>query len=217
MIATFFRATVFVVLSIVATRAAAKQITLDEFSGHETLVSFGPPEFGLSSGFSYAGMTVSVRDNFFLYGNVDLSGFFDNIPGASLGTAMRTTAAATFPTYLRFEFDTPIRRFGLLMSSGTVAGWTISAVDDDFNVLASATGVMPDNSAAVFAGLESSQSFTRLELYETQRNGQNDGFDDIRFESVAEPTSCALFTIALIAFFAARKSSLSVKRTTSLQ
>jgi len=171
------------------------RIGRSDFSGQETLVEFGPPSFGIRGSFTYEGMTVSnIHNDGYIQTRNGLATFFSNIPGASGDPAMKTTG--TMVTHLQFDFDVPVKRFGLLLSSGSRATWELTAFDRSLESMGTIVASMPTGSQATFAGFESADGIARVDLFEPVHNGQNDTFDDIRFEPIPEPSTLILLGVS---------------------
>ena len=183
-------------------------IDQSNFSGSEVVVTFSNSTALLDS-FTVDGVTFTnlSGDGYILVQTGGLDSLFDNIPGASLGSYGRTTAAATVPTRLLIDLPIPVRRFGMLLTSGVASAWSLTAFTEDATELGSITATMPGSSNAVFAGLLSTSPFDQVLVTEVSPNGQNDGFDDIRFELVPEPSTCMLALSLLVVLV--RRGSIS--------
>ncbi|MCH8043065.1 MAG: tandem-95 repeat protein, partial [Planctomycetes bacterium] len=183
--------------------AVVSPIDLDGFSGTETVIEFGPPSFNATRSFTYSGVTVSIlREAGYLVANGSLAVLFENIPSASGGRTLSTYASATKGTHLRFDFSVPVNRFGLLLASGSVTSWELTAFDDNLLPLGTITATMPGASQATFGGFEFPNNIARVEIHEP-RSGQSDAFDDIRFEAADIPGTSPLTVDGLSGMFPA--------------
>src|SRR5262249_3283035 len=87
-------------------------IGINGFSGSESLLTFDN-ETDLADTLTVEGVKFTkLTQDGFIFVQAGRDPFFQNIPGASLGSAMRTTA--TLITDLLIELPTPANRFGLL-------------------------------------------------------------------------------------------------------
>jgi hypothetical protein len=195
----------------------AAVITLDDFSGNETVetfdaidVSAGPVPLTILNGVTYTNLACVPPENcepdpLFVSGGH--SSRFDNIPGASLDPAGEDTVATSDFT---IEFSTAVNRAGLLLSAGALTTWTLSAQDDNETELGAVEVSMPAANEAVFAGLEFPQHIARLQITEISDGGEGSTsvFDDLRYEAVI-PIPAAVWLLAsglvLLAGVARRK------------
>jgi hypothetical protein len=127
--------------------------------------------------------------------SVGFGGYFDNIPGASLGNGLKDSGSSGAGTDILFSFDVPIKRFGILLSTGGATTWDIIALDGGSIELGRVRVSMPANDEAVFGGLQADSLISHIEIDEVGSNGQIGLYDDIRYE-VPEP---ATLTLALMA------------------
>jgi hypothetical protein len=175
-------------------------ITLDDFSGHETVetfslvdVSMGPVPLTTLNGVTYtslAGGGLSVSPGH--------SSRFDNIPGASLDPAVEDSEGQSD---IAIDFSEPVNRVGLLLSAGAITTWTVSALDDNQVSLGAVEVAMPAASDAAFAGLAFTQNIARLRITELSDGGSGSisVFDDLRYEAVVPiPAAVWLFVSGLM-------------------
>ena len=162
-------------------------ITLNDFSGGETVITFNSTEMG-SLGHPTAdigeGVLVTNRGGGSggpgWRGNTDWGTYFDNIPGASLGRALADSWGASD---LLFDFTgagNP-NRAGLLLSTGTRTDYDIEIMDPSGQVIDSGVASMPNGAEAVFVGYEASGGVGFIRVSDVE-NGQIALMDDVRFE-----------------------------------
>jgi hypothetical protein len=123
----------------------------------------------------------------------DLGRFFGNVPGASLGNALASQGSLT--GRLEFIVDDPVRRFGLLISTGTRSGWELTADDELDQPIGRVENTMRGPGLAMFLGAEFTTPAKRMVIFEHIQSGQNDTFDDIRFETVPEPSQLSWLVV----------------------
>jgi len=180
--------------------AADGFIGLDDFSGSEDVITFNDTEMGDLDNPADIGFGITVANNGSgtgnenWRGNTDWGGFFDNIPGASLGRAL---ADSWGTSDLLFELETGMNRFGMLLSTGTQTTWQIEVFDTNGNLLDSGEASMPNDSEAVFVGYESlAAPIGSFRVFELEDNGQITLMDDVRFEVIPAPGAIALLGLA---------------------
>ena len=184
--------------------ANATPISINDFSGSETLIDF-------NSGYSISGNTVTTAGVSFVsseggwWSASNWSSYFDNISGASLGYAL---ADATSDTLVTINAGFSVNRIGILLSTTPVTEWSLSAYASDNSLIETVTQSMPSDSEAVFLGLESTLSIDHFIISETGAgNGHVTLMDDLRFESVApvpEPATILLFGTGIAGLVGAR-------------
>jgi hypothetical protein len=175
-------------------------ITLDDFSGHETVETFSSVDISMGAvplttlnGVTYtslAGGGLSVSPGH--------SSRFDNIPGASLDPAGEDSQGRSD---IVIDFSESLNRVGLLLSAGAITTWTVSALDNNLVSLGAVEVTMPAASDAVFAGLAFRQNIARLRITELSDGGSGSVtvFDDLRYEAVVPiPAAVWLFVSGLM-------------------
>ncbi len=194
----------FAVLIVSQCRAS---ITLNDFSGSESLITFGSPTSSqiTPNPFSISGVTIQVGDGGFNVRIDNNSVLFDNIAGASLQGALETGLATAT---VRFEFGSLlVNRAGLLASNvDGIATFQLRAYDSLGMLLDSVDVTQSATEEAVFLGLQTAENISHLELQRIASTTfrHSNVIDDIRFEavqSVPSPASLMIWTSAALALF----------------
>ena len=126
----------------------------------------------------------------------DWSGYFSNIPGASLGNALNDSWGMT---NLTIDFGGPVNGFSILLSTGPATSWTVTAYDAGNAVLGSTFVTMPGGQLAVLASLNFS-GINKVTIVEPSDNGNITLFDDLTFNGatgVPEPSTLGLAGLGL--------------------
>lgn len=173
-------------LTLLASWAQAQGIEIEDFSGNETVITFDPGFPCQTEPYVHMGVTFDENGGGSggpgFCATVNWGGFFDNIPGASLGTGFHDLWGDSL---IIIKLPPGQRRAGALFSTSPTTTWTMTAFDDNNNVLGSVERSMPGDSEAVFIGLEVDANISRLEVDETNgENGHISLMDDLRFEPV---------------------------------
>lgn len=140
------------------------------------------------------------------------TGFFGNIPGASEADALNDQWGLTG---LTIEFGGSVSDVSILLSTGVVTTWTLTAFDAGNLLLGSTTVTMPTDLEAVEAVLNFANIAT-VQITEPGDNGHISLFDDLRFTrgdsdsaAVPAPATLALFGLGFAALgFARRRAQL---------
>ncbi len=180
-------------LSVLAISGAAFAdgfITLNDFSGGETVITFNSTEMGsLGHPTADIGEGVLVTNNGGgtggpgWRGNTDWGAYFSNIPGASLGRALADSWGASD---LLFDFTgagNP-NKAGMLLSTGSQTTYDIEIMNPAGAVIASGTAAMPGPAQAVFVGYEAAGGIGYIRVTDVE-NGQIALLDDVRFEGAS--------------------------------
>jgi hypothetical protein len=151
---------------------------------------------------TFNGVTYTSESGSELWSDIDWTsnGHFATIPGASQGFALNDLVSTT---NLNIDFSTPVNRVGVLLGTGLVTSWTLTAFDDNLQPLGSVVVTMPGTPNAltgVFGGLEFTSNIRRLNILEVvSNNNQITILDDLRYEAtpVPEPVSITLLGLGL--------------------
>ncbi len=188
--------------------AGAAPITLSDFSGNETVVTFA--ELGFPSSLTLVPITVGAvtyTDRGFnnslggpsgLFAIGFLQPTFDNVPSSG----NPRLSDQNQHTLLRLDFSVPVNRVGLFFSSLPVTAYTITAFDDNLIPLDTSVFTMLLDGHAAFAGVEFAKDIARVEIEEVGSDRFIMMFDDLRFESVPsvpEPSLLVLLGVGLSA------------------
>ncbi len=174
-------------------------ITLDDFSGSETLIAFGnADDYPVPNPYAVSGVSFLVQDSTIqgVWIRSSRPDLFDNRPGASLGGAYYTGLATAT---LHIDFGShQVRRAGLLASNiDGIATFQLRAFDTTDTLLGSVDVTQPATEEAVFLGLEFPQLIDRLELKRTASTTfqHSNIIDDVHFEPVPEPSTIVLWVM----------------------
>ncbi len=191
----------------------ASMIPLTQVSANETVLTFTTGFPSTTAPVTYEGVTFDAEnplgtDTPRIGAWRDFSNKFDNISGASLGKALEDSFGQT---HLIVVFPVPVEQVSLLLGSGPVTTWEVTAYSDAL-ALGSRQFTMPAAQEAVRAHLNFEENITRIEI--TEPNGDNGHItllDDLTFIPVPEPSTLTLLCIGAIglAVFARRRRAIS--------
>jgi hypothetical protein len=196
--------------------AIGSPIGLDDFSSSSTVVDFSDERFPRTNirVFTIDDVTYQasgpISHRAEDLDTPEIDAFFDNIAGSSGGWYMRTSnyfGDDDGEERSIFDFSRSMNRVGILLASGEIETFTLTAKNENGDVIGQVTAPNPVGGKAVFLGLGFGGS--RIRSVEVTKipfagHAKSTFFDDLRFET-PEPTSALLIGLGL-AGLAAMKS-----------
>jgi hypothetical protein len=180
---------------------AVAGISLNDFSGSESVIDFGNPGSPqiMPNPFTLQGVTFQVGGGGFNVRIDDNSLLTDNIPGASLFGALETGLATAI---VRIDFGSlAVNRAGLIASNiDGIATFELRAFNSGGLQLDAVSVTQQATEEAVFLGLETQSQIAYLELQRTASTTfqHSNVIDDVRFEAVPEPSTIALWAVMIM-------------------
>jgi uncharacterized repeat protein (TIGR01451 family) len=166
-------------LIVSSERSVALPIPFDGFSGGERIETFTQNFDRQGTPVTFNGITYNSPGPY-LESNNNWDGLFPNFPTASAGPGLSDVVGRS---QLQLDFSTPVKRVGLLASTGTQTTFIMRAYDNDLNEIGATSATMPGFAQAVFLGLQAPVNIRRILVTEAFDNGQLTVIDDIRYEN----------------------------------
>ncbi len=191
-------------VAIVCSEAFAAPIGLLDFSGNEALETFDtfPSAIPAATPQTVNGLTFQSQGSgggasgMFRIDSVFHSNLFLNIAGTSGAPVFQDNFTLSDFT---IAFSTPVRRVGILLSTGPATSWRVSSLDQVGGLIEFVEVSMFADNEAVFAGLETSTIIASLRIQDiSPDNGSVTFMDDLRFEAIPELSTALLTGLGIV-------------------
>jgi hypothetical protein len=196
----------------IGAQARAVPIGISDFSGSESVETYStgyPAGTNGATPYTINGITYQTlgsgggASGMFLATTSVHADIFANIPGTSGAPVYSDNWTLTS---LRISFSEPVRRVGLLLGTGVITTYRMSAFTNSDQLIDDVTVTMPAEWQAVFAGLELSEDLGYMMIDEIGAdNGEVTFFDDLRFEAIPEPSTGLLVALGLLGMAARQR------------